>query len=86
MNRRLFLAELRLYSRDGNDILAQLTEGIKNTTNSLAAALGEEVVIENINLPERPPPIQHVGSVKYQCGDINPVFMPDKSIAEKLKF
>lgn len=86
MNRRLFLSALRLYSSDGSEIMIQLTEGIKNTTHSLAAALGEEVVIENIHLPEKPPPIEHVGSVKYQCGDINPVFMPDKRIAEKLKF
>lgn len=85
MNRRLFLSVLRLYSREGNDIMAQLIEGIKNTTHSLATALGEEVVIENIHLPEKPPPIQHIGSVKYRCGDINPVFMPDKRISEKLK-
>lgn len=73
VKRRQFLAELRLYSKESADIQQQLTMGISNTVLSLANALGSEIVIDKIILPEHAPPIQHVGTVRYQCGDISPV-------------
>jgi len=83
MNRRLFLSELRLYSNQRGQILDQLTTGIKNTVISLAGALGEEVVIEDVTLPQEPAHFTHPGGIKYQCGDINPLFINEKGSNEK---
>jgi hypothetical protein len=73
IKRRLFLSELRLYSGDGSQIMEELKTGITNTVISLAGALGDNIVIDAVTFPEQPPPIQHTGSIRYQCGDINPV-------------
>ncbi len=82
INRRLFLSELRLYSHQGNQIMDELKVGIKNTVISLSGALGEDIVIDDVTFPDKPPPIRHAGGVKYQCGDINPVTAsPQKMIA-----
>lgn len=73
IHRRLFLSELRLYSSDGNQIMSELKNGITNTVISLAGALGDDIVIDEVTFPDTPPPIEHIGSIKYQCGDINPI-------------
>lgn len=73
IRRRLFLSELRLYSRGANQIMTELQTGITNTVISLAGALGEDIVIEGVTFPDQPPPIKHVGTIQYQCGDINPI-------------
>ena len=73
IRRRLFLSELRLYSRGSNQIMNELKTGITNTVISLSGALGEDIVIEEVTFPDKPPPIKHVGSIKYQCGDISPI-------------
>jgi len=73
IKRRLFLSELRLYSGEGSQIMNELKSGITNTVISLAGALGQDIVIDGVTFPDHPPPIQHLGSIKYQCGDINPI-------------
>lgn len=73
IKRRLFLGELRLYSKEANQIMNELKTGITNTVTSLAGALGEDVMIEAVIFPDRPPPIKHFESIRYQCGDINPL-------------
>ena len=78
IHRRLFLSELRLYSGRGNQIMDELKTGITNTVISLAGALGENIVIEGVTFPDHPPPIKNLGSIKYQCGDINPLVKEGK--------
>jgi hypothetical protein len=73
IKRRLFLAELRLFSHDANQIKDELKIGITNTVTSLAGALGEEIIIDEVIFPEHAASITHVGQIRYQCGDINPI-------------
>jgi len=70
---------MRLYSSQGAQIQDQLVAGIKNTVISLAGALGEDIVIEGVQLPNGPMQLTHPGGIKYQCGDINPVITPEKA-------
>jgi len=80
IQRRLFLSELRLYSSDGSQIMEELKSGITTTIINLATALGENIVIDGVTYPDHPPPIKNTGAVKYQCGNINPLFINEKSI------
>jgi hypothetical protein len=73
IKRRLFLAELRLFSREANQITNELKTGISNTVTSLAGALGEDIVINEVTFAEHSSSIKHFDSIRYQCGDINPV-------------
>jgi len=35
-------------------------------------------VIDGVTYPDRPPSIRNNGAIKYQCGDINPLFISEK--------
>lgn len=83
IQRKESLATQRLYGDPNKKIIGLLSESIGETVVNLSKALGKNIEITNIKLPEPP---DNLGSdlnlsMKYQCGDINPVF--EESIGNK---
>jgi|GEM_PF-5295069 len=76
----------RLYGDPSNKIIGLLEESITETVTNLSKALDKNIVINSVQLPPAPDGWDKDLnlSMKYQCGDINPVF--EKKAGSKKSF
>ncbi|GAA0539192.1 hypothetical protein GCM10009098_03420 [Rheinheimera aquimaris] len=87
ISRKNSLAIQRLYGDPNQKIAGLLEDSIRDTIVNLSKALGKNVEINSIKLPDPPENWdENLNlSMKYQCGDINPVFEGKKGINKSLE-